>query len=310
MKRIIGKYTGARKGPLLIVFGGMHGNELAGIKAMDLMIKMLEVEPITNPSFIYSGRVIGITGNLRAVRQKKRFINRDLNRCWTKQNVDYAETADPSSLNEEQMEIRECMAVIRKEIIQYDPDIVYVLDIHTTSSSGGIFTIVPENPKSVRIGVELEAPVITNMTQGLTGTSMQYFTTENLGVETVSLTFESGQHVDPLSVNRAIAAITNCMKIIGSVDGRHIENRHNALLTEYSRDLPKLSRLLLKYDIVPEDEFVMNPGFYNFKPVRKGEELARDKNGAVLSPFDSLILMPLYQKMGEEGFFLIEAVDL
>lgn len=310
MRRVIGKYTGDQRGPLLVVFGAMHGNERAGVQAMDLMIKMLEVEPVTNPDFIYKGRVIGITGNLLALKQKKRFINKDLNRCWTKENVALAESGMKTDLSEEILEIKECMSIIRKEIRSYQPEILYVLDIHTTSSTGGIFTIVPDHPESIRIGVELEAPVITNMTDGLTGTSMQYFDTENLGVKTVSLTFECGQHDDPLSVNRAIAAITNCMKIIGSIDEQHIENRHNKLLIEYSKNLPKLSRLLLKYAITPEDEFEMKPGYQNFMLVREGEELGRNKNGPVYSPYEGMILMPLYQKQGDEGFFLVESVDL
>ena len=310
MNRLIGAYNGVERGPLLIVFGAMHGNEAAGVKAMDLMLKMLEVEPITNPSFKYSGRVLGIIGNLKALEEKKRFINKDLNRCWTEENVQKALSLDVDELNEELFEIREIMQIIRKEIEAYKPSKIYVLDLHTTSSSGGIFTIVPDNPESVRIGVELEAPVITNMTADLKGTSMQFFNTKNIGVNTVSLTFESGQHEDPLSVNRAIAAITNCMKIIGSIDGKHIENRHNALLVEYSKNLPRLSRLIFKHLICEEDEFIMNPGYFNFKNVKKGEILAKDKKGPIHAPLSGMILMPLYQKQGDEGFFLVEQIDI
>jgi len=44
MERIIGRYTGDKKGKLLIVFGGMHGNEKAGIRALDNMFEMLKRE--------------------------------------------------------------------------------------------------------------------------------------------------------------------------------------------------------------------------------------------------------------------------
>ena len=66
--RIIGRYTGEDKGPLLIVFGGMHGNEKAGIRAVDIILKMLEVEPIINQGFLYSGRIVGMRGNIRALK--------------------------------------------------------------------------------------------------------------------------------------------------------------------------------------------------------------------------------------------------
>ena len=308
MKRIIGKYSGQERGPLLFVFGAMHGNESAGVKAMDLMMKMLEVEPITNPAFSYKGRVIALTGNMEALKQKKRYIDRDLNRCWTPENAVKAlrGATDFSELQE----MRAILGLVHKEIKSYQPDKVYVLDLHTTSSAGGIFTVVPEHAESIRVAIELQAPVITNMTKGLVGTSIQFFTREQLGVETVCLSFESGQHDDPLSINRAIAAVTNCMKIIGSIDGRHIENRHNYLLTEYSKRLPKLCRLIMKHEIRPFDQFIMEPGYSNFREIRKGEILGHDINGPVRASHDGLILMPLYQKQGDEGYFLIEVMDL
>jgi len=309
-RRVIGKYNGEEKGPLLVVFGAMHGNENAGIKAIDLMIKMLEVEPITNPEFSYKGRVLGLVGNLNALKEKKRFIDRDLNRCWTRENVEKAFDPDNNQQFAELSEIRSIIQLIIKEIKTYKPTKLYILDLHTTSSGGGIFTIVPEDPESLAIGEKLEAPVITNMTKGLIGTTMQYFTTENMGVDTMCLTFESGQHNDPLSVNRAIAAITNCMKIIGSIDAEHIENRHNILLTEYSRNLPKFSRLIMKHEITPEDGFVMKEGYYNFKKVKKGEVLGYDKKGMVKSKYSGLVLMPLYQKQGDEGFFIVREMDM
>jgi len=267
-RRVIGKYTGEDRGPLLILFGAMHGNEQAGVKAIDLMIKMLEVEPITNPAFKFRGKVVGIVGNLEAFKKKRRFIDRDLNRCWIRENVDKAFEPEHQNDFAELAEIRAIIQQVLREIKTYKPNKVYVLDLHTTSSFGGIFTIVPEDQKTINIGKELGAPVITNMTKGLLGTTMQYFTSDNLGLPTACFTFESGQHEDPLSVNRAIAAITNCMKIIGSIDGKHIENRHNTLLIEYSTNLPKLSRLLMKHLITREDEFKMKEGYHNFQAVK------------------------------------------
>jgi len=80
--RIIGDHIGDHHGPLLIVFGAMHGNEPAGVRALEMVFKMLEVEPITNPSFQFSGKLIGLIGNLQAYQKKVRFIDKDLNRSW------------------------------------------------------------------------------------------------------------------------------------------------------------------------------------------------------------------------------------
>jgi succinylglutamate desuccinylase len=50
----------------------------------------------------------------------------------------------------------------------------------------------------------------------------------------------------------------------------------------------------------------MLPGFNNFDKIVKGQPLAKDKNGPIYASIDGYILMPLYQKQGEDGFFIIQ----
>ncbi|MCB0641067.1 MAG: succinylglutamate desuccinylase/aspartoacylase family protein, partial [Phaeodactylibacter sp.] len=205
MDRIIGTYTGSKKGPLLIVFGAMHGNELAGMRALELLFKMLEVEPITNPDFTFHGRVVGLRGNLQAIQQKTRYIERDLNRQWTPENIQRVTAVPKAILEAEDLELRENIDRIRQEIADYQPEHLIVLDIHTTTAFGGIFAIPTEDPESVRIAVELHAPVVKGMLRGIQGSTLHYFNKENMGLRTTPVVFESGQHDEPLSINRAIA---------------------------------------------------------------------------------------------------------
>lgn len=309
MERIIGRYEGKEKGTLLICIGSIHGNEPAGTKALELMFKMLEVEPITNPDFIFKGRLLGLRGNLRAILAGKRYLEKDLNRQWTVENVHRIMQADINTLLAEDLEIREILTLIRAEIANYQPKKIVVLDLHTTTAFGGIFTVVTEDPESLRIGIELHAPVIKGLLKGVRGTTLHYFKEENMGVPTVAVCFESGQHNEQLSVNRAIAAITNCMRTIGCVKAEHIENQHDKLLIEFSKGLPKIARLLMTHPIRENDGFVMRPGYKNFQAVKKGESVAADKNGVIRILKDGHLLMPLYQKQGNDGFFLIESMD-
>ncbi|HEX6279927.1 MAG TPA: hypothetical protein VFZ49_07910, partial [Pyrinomonadaceae bacterium] len=46
------------------------------------------------------------------------------------------------------------------------------------------------------------------------------------------------------------------------------------------------------------------PGYENFDPVARDQVLACDRNGIIRSPRKGLILMPLYQSKGEDGFFI------
>lgn len=287
----------------------MHGNEPAGIQALELMFRMLEVEPLSNPSFEFCGRLIGLRGNLQAIRAGERFIETDLNREWTPENVERIRNTPLAQLQNEDLEVYQILSLIEKEIANYQPDKVVFLDLHTTTAYGGIFTIATDDPESVRIGVELHAPVIKGMLKGITGTTLHFFNNDNFEPETVAVCFESGQHNEHLSVNRAIAAITNCMRTIGCVRADDVENRHDALLIEYSKDLPKVAELIMCHRIKTGDDFRMEPDFKNFQEVKEGELLARDRFGPIYAEADGRILMPLYQKQGDDGFFLIRAVE-
>ena len=305
-ERIIGRYNGKEKGTLLICVGGMHGNEPAGVEALSAMFKMLEVEPETNPNFVFKGRLLGLRGNCRALAQKKRFLDKDLNRQWVPENVARVKATPPSALKNEDLELKEMLEIIEQEIKNYPTDKVVLLDLHTTTAHGGIFSIPTNDPDSLRIAVELHAPVIKGLLKGVKGTTLQYFCKENFDANIVGVCFESGQHDEPLSINRAIAAITNCLRTLGCVDPEHVENRHDSLLIQHSNDLPKVAELITIHSILPGDDFEMAPNYKNFQKVKKGDVLAYDKKGAITAPEDSLILMPLYQKQGDDGFFLVK----
>lgn len=305
-KRIIGSYEGEEKGPLIILIGGMHGNEPAGVKAIDLFLKMLEVEPITNVDFKFKGKVVGIHGNLKAFNKGVRYFEKDLNRQFTKENVVRVNKAHADELDAEDHELKDLIHQVRHEIKVYQPTQLVILDIHTTSAQGGIFIIPAENNESEAIATKLEVPVVKGLLKGIFGTSLHYFIAENTGVDTIGISFEAGQHDDPKSVNRAIAVIVNLMRHLKCIEDTDVEHQHNKILSDYSHNLPITTELVYRHAILSSDEFEMNPGYKNFQKVAIGEKLAKDKNGPILSKMDAYILMPLYQKQGVDGFFLVQ----
>ncbi len=316
-EHIIGEFEGEEKGPLIICLAGMHGNEPAGVLALKIIFQLLEKEPISNPDFFYKGKIVGLLGNTLAYRDGNRHIIKDLNRLWTMKNIQRLQKFDASDLHSEDREMKELLDIIEDQISSYQPESLILLDLHTTSASGGIFTIATDAPESIRIAIELHAPVITGMLNGINGTTLHFFTNENLRyliptlspkVSVSGVAFEAGQHDDPLSVNRCIASIINCMRSVGSVNPEDVENRHDKLLQEYSKDLPKIAALIKVHSIGLLDEFKMLPGFKNFQPIVRGEHLANDRHGPIYAPEDGLILMPLYQPQGSDGFFLIKEV--
>ena len=304
--RIIGKYEGSERGPLLICFGAMHGNEPAGVRAIELVLKMLDVEPIKNPEFNYKGKMVGIIGNLAAYNASQRFLVKDLNRQFSKERYQEIKNLPTDDLDSEDKELIALLDLVHQEIEAYKPDKLIILDLHTTSSFGGIFTICQETPEIIEMATALHAPVVTGFLDGIKGTTLHYFTESNTGVDTATITFESGQHQEALSVNRAIAGIICCMREIQSVKKEDVENLHEEILITYSETLPKLTSLVEFHPITEKDEFQMNPGFKNFQAVDEGQIIAKDKNGPIKTKNAGRILMPLYQKKGEDGFFIVK----
>jgi succinylglutamate desuccinylase len=58
-----------------------------------------------------------------------------------------------------------------------------------------------------------------------------------------------------------------------------------------------------RHAIQPGDDFRMEPAFANIQRVARGTLLARDARGDVRAPATGLVLMPLYQAQGDDGFF-------
>jgi len=286
--------------------GGIHGNEVAGIKAIDLVLKMLEVEPITNPNFEYRGNFVGLRGNLRAIKSGRRFIHHDLNRLW-KEELVYAIIHKNKELEiEEEHEIKELWLTIKDLIHEYQPPSLVFLDLHTTSAQNGVFCIPAENEASLDLAKNLNVPVVLGLLTGLEATTLHYIEEKNTGVPTMAVCIEAGQHEDPLSVNRSVAAIINCLAEIGSVERSHVNNHHNTILSKYSKDFPTVTSLIYRHGIKEEDKFKMRPGYHNFQKISIGEHIADDKNGPITIQQECHILMPLYQNQGNDGFFLVK----
>ncbi len=121
--RIIGKYTSGKKGPLLFVTGGVHGNEPSGVQALERVFAELEK---SKPEIV--GSIIGVSGNKEALNQNKRFLDEDLNRTWTEENIQQKKME-----THEQQEMWEIIEVL-KQYPESDFTKRYFLDCHTTSS--------------------------------------------------------------------------------------------------------------------------------------------------------------------------------
>lgn len=311
--RIIGHYQGQEAGPLVIAIGGTHGNEPAGVRALERLFELLDEEPKINPGFVFAGELLALRGNLEALARGQRFLDADLNRSFDPDRIQHLrrQRATPFEQADATSEENEILALLDAIEIAVDESAateITLLDLHTTTADGGIFTITADDPASLELGSELYAPVILGMLDGVEGTTLHYFRDDRLGAERklTALTFEAGQHDDPASVDRALAATINLLRALGCVQSADVRTLHDEVLQQYARELPLTTRLAYAHRIGAEDGFRMRPGYVNFQPVAAGDILAEDRNGPVRAPISGYILMPLYQTLGNEGFFIVQ----
>lgn len=305
---LLGKFDQGLEGPLVIALGGIHGNEPAGVEALSLLLDMLRVENITAPGFRFRGRFLALAGNPYALQQGKRFLNADLNRIWEIEKVRELVNGRADARQAEDKAVIELATLVTREIEAYRPRQIVFMDLHTTSASGGIFSIAPKHLSSIRLAVELGAPVVTGMFEDLPGTMLQWCWSQPWGVPVQVVAFEAGQQADLLSVNRSIAAVVNGLRASGCIKPEDVKNEHDVLLKTYSKGLPTLTRVVYKHKITQQDGFIMEPGFKHFDAVVKGQLVAFDRKGPIHAPSDGYLLMPLYQPTGSEGFFLVQSI--
>lgn len=300
IKRLLGHYTQFHEGPLFVVVAGIHGNETAGIYALERVFQTLKQ---IAPEF--KGSVCGIAGNLTAINQHRRFLHMDLNRQWYPEKIARLHQTDKKALTlVEDIQQKELLTLLKRVWKRHAHQEIVMLDLHTTSAHGGAYNIITQVPKSKEIGMACQLPVILGMENMLQGTTMNYFNDLNLP----SLCLEAGQHDDPKSIDLMEAVIWETLHHLGCIHKQALPNWSfdQTLAHAVQPHHPKVVRFIYRHAITAEDQFTMRPGYKNFQRIQKGEVLADDKNGPVISRWDARILMPLYQKQGEDGFFIVE----
>lgn len=314
--RIIGHYQGQEAGPLVIAFGGLHGNEPAGVLALEQLFDLLAEEPQINPAFSFRGEFLALRGNLNALARGVRYVDQDLNRAWNAERIAQlrkirATPFQEKDFSNEDNELLHLLDAIEIAVEESQASRVVILDLHTTTAEGGIFTITGDDLESLEIGTELYAPVIIGMMKGIENTALCYFNKGRFGpdIQTSTLCFEAGQHDEPESVERALAATINLLRAVGCVQPADVSTIHDEMLQQYSQGLPIMTELVYVHRLEEDANFRMLPGFTNFQPIEMGQQLATDKNGPILAPAAGYLLMPLYQKLGNEGFFIVQDYD-
>jgi succinylglutamate desuccinylase len=295
-QRIIQYIKGKEKGPKLVFFGGLHGNEPAGVIALEEVLKDLIPANI-------KGEVYGVYGNLKALQQRTRFIEKDLNRIWTNENI--AQIRQKLVLSPEEEEQKELLQLL-SSLLENNEDPIYFIDFHTTSSPSVPFITINDALINRAFSKRFPVPIVLGIEEYLQEPLLSYLNKEGY----VSLGFEAGQHEDLAAISSCKAFIYMALVISGATPKEKVldYNEHYQTLRSQANDLTSVFEVVFRYHIKPFEKFTMNPGFKSFQRITKGEDLAVSDGQSIKAPSSAHLFMPLYQKQGEDGFFIIREI--
>lgn len=295
-KRLFHHIKGEVPGPILVFFAGVHGNELAGVKGLNRALTNLDRSTI-------KGEIYGVYGNIKAINSDERFIEKDLNRAWTSKNLNALNSR--GGLENEDREQNDLLELINTITTRKDVPI-YFIDLHTTSSRSLPFITINDTLVNRKLSECFPVPIVLGIEEYLDGTLLSYLNT--LGY--VALGFEAGQHTDPLAIENCEAFINLTLFASGVLinNSKIAIQKHRNLLKSSSEGISAFFEIVFKYHIQIEEKFEMIKGFKSFQDIKKGELLAHTNGKNISSQFNAKIFMPLYQKSGEDGFFIIRFV--
>ncbi len=189
--RVIEK-TGKEQGKTVAVMAGVHGNEICGIKALDKLIPSLKLD---------SGKVIFIYANLEAIKQNKRFVECNLNRCFLKKQPE-----DVKNTLEGKTAVQ-----IMKILDKTDA----LLDVHASNSVNSVPFVVGDKNTWEYAKIMPFSIVSFNWDKFEKGATDAYMNDQ----DKIGLGVECGYVLDPKGQERAETAVVNFLKKAGLIKG-------------------------------------------------------------------------------------------
>ena len=297
--RILGHVKGVMSGPCVVVTGGIHGNEGAGVLAAKRVVVALE------RGIPLHGELLALTGNVRALREGRRYRERDLNRNWYPADVTrICEGATGDAEDVEQRELLECLA---PWLADAKLPVVFV-DLHSTSGPGQPFCCLADVLRNRPIAFALGIPVVLGLEEVIEGSMLGYLC--DLGH--VGIAVEGGQNDAPETVDNLESAIWIALAAAGALARAHVPDlpAHEERLRKRAGTTPRVLEIRYRHVVRPDDGFLMEPGFSSFQEVERGQVVASDQHGVIRSPETGVMLLPRYQGQGEDGFFIAKGVGM
>ena len=176
-------------------------------------------------------------------------------------------------------------------------------DLHTTSSPSVPFILINDTMNNRTLAEKYPMRVILGIEEHLEGPMLSYINDQGY----ISLGFEAGQHEDhnTLEINRNF--ILQTFLLSGFMKDKNLYQD----LIRSRRNLPyshTFFEVRHRYKIKEGEDFTMIDGYANFSRIRNNQLLAKNQDGEIRSIEGGYLFMPLYQRKGGEGFYIIKLI--
>jgi succinylglutamate desuccinylase len=253
-----------REGAHVVIVGGTHGNEPAGVKAMVAFHRRLIKDGIK----LHSGKVSLLMGNPQAYRKDRRYVDRDLNRIF----------GDPDDTT---VEGRRALEI--KNFFTENKDIRSLLDLHSVSI--GDFKICvykKQNVQSFKLAITISDIDLhfAYHPEHTPGTLI-----EAAGKHQIcGIMVECGNHMSKQAVNTALEHI------------RAIVVYHN-LMDAVLSSKKSMPATLIQYESIQSIRPAVNfrflvEGVKTGTKLEKGQQFARDDTGYHVAAQECYIVVP------------------
>jgi succinylglutamate desuccinylase len=268
MKNISSKIVeiiSSKPGPSLAIFAGVHGNELAGVYALQALL------PDLKPT---RGTLYLAFANPDAIRANVRMLNKNLNRCFM---------SDNDGNSPEDIRARELMNVLDKSDALLDLHMFY-------DNNGAPFVICEDN--AIDIANKFDVAIIsTNWATAEPGASDGYM----FGKDKIGLCVECG----PISKAKEYTSFAT--EIVYQFLQYFDMSPKKVAYSNTSKRIVKADRSVHK----SSTKFTLKSGYKNFEKLVAGEIVANDGSKTFVAGNNECIIFPHYgARVGEEAYII------
>jgi succinylglutamate desuccinylase len=258
---------GKNEGKNLVILVGVHGNEVCGVKAADLLLQKLKID---------SGKVTFVYSNLEAIKQNKRYVEQNLNRCF---------------FNQQSSEIGQSLeGKTAKEIMPYLEEADAMLDIHASLTKDSVPFLICQESNIEIAKIFCAEKIVCNIDEFQPGSTDSYMNLQNKP----GLCFECGYANDSKTQTIAEKAIISFLIYYGCIKSKINQPRNN----------PKIINIIglykNKYGLFKSRKY-----FKDFEKMKERALIGLDGNKEVFVDKGKVVLFVRNRKELNEECFLI-----